>query len=172
MNHRHRYNDEYRYHASVETFSSRSACTKSCPMCPKSRLTLCDPMDLPGSSVLRISQARLLERVAIFFSRGPSWPRDWTHISCLAGESFYHWATGEVLWRLLEWDNKIIMYLRASFTMAYGLGRRPSFWLLLFQAVLSVHPFLLSGCICVLPPPTLVMCTNNSLNISLPLTHP
>ena len=97
MNHRHHYNDEYRYHASVETFSSRSACTKSCPMCPKSRLTLCDPMDLPGSSVLRISQARLLERVAIFFSRGPSWPRDWTHISCIGRWILYHWSPGKAL---------------------------------------------------------------------------
>ena len=65
-------------------------------------------MDLPGSSVHGISQARLLERVAIFFSRVSSRPRDWTYISCLAGEFFYHWGIGEVLLRLLEWNNKII----------------------------------------------------------------
>ena len=37
----------------------------------QSYLTLCDLMDcsLPGSSVHRISQARVLERVAIYFSR-------------------------------------------------------------------------------------------------------
>ena len=41
-------------------------------LCP----TLCDPMDCsqPGSSVHRISQARILELVAIFFSRGSFWP--------------------------------------------------------------------------------------------------
>ena len=41
-------------------------------------LTLCDPMDysLPGSSVHGISQARILERVAIPFSRGSYRPRD------------------------------------------------------------------------------------------------
>ena len=33
---------------------------------------------LPGSSVHGISQARILEWVAIFFSRGSSWLRDWT----------------------------------------------------------------------------------------------
>ena len=41
------------------------------------------PMDCspPGSSVHGISQARILERVATFFSRGSSWPWDQTHIS-------------------------------------------------------------------------------------------
>ena len=42
------------------------------------RLTLCDPMDCspPGFSVHGIFQARILEWVAIFFSRGPSRLRD------------------------------------------------------------------------------------------------
>ena len=41
-------------------------------------LTLCDTMDcgLPGSSVRGISQARIMEWVAIPFSRGSSQPRD------------------------------------------------------------------------------------------------
>ena len=43
--------------------------------------TLCDFM---GSSVLGIFQARILECVAISFSRGSSWPRDGTHISCVS----------------------------------------------------------------------------------------
>ena len=44
-----------------------------------------DPMDcsLPGSSVHRISQTRILEWVAISFSRGSSWARDWTRVSCI-----------------------------------------------------------------------------------------
>ena len=50
-------------------------------------LTLCEPMDysLPGSTVHGISQARILEWVAISFSRGSSWPRDQTHVSCMGG---------------------------------------------------------------------------------------
>ena len=40
---------------------------------------------LPGSSVHGISQARILERVAIPFSRGSSQPRNQTRISCIAG---------------------------------------------------------------------------------------
>ena len=43
-------------------------------LCP----TFCDPMDcsLPGSSIHGIFQARVLEWVAISFSRGSSQPRD------------------------------------------------------------------------------------------------
>ena len=66
-------------------------------MCTPSCLTLCDPMDcgLPGSSVHGISQARILVWVAVSFSKGSSWPRDWTHISCvsgIAGGFFATWA--------------------------------------------------------------------------------
>ena len=45
----------------------------------------CDPMDcsLLGSSVLGILQARLLEWVAIFFSRGSSPLRNRTQVSCI-----------------------------------------------------------------------------------------
>ena len=41
---------------------------------------------LPGSPVHVISQARILEWVAITFSRTPSQPSDWTSISCIARE--------------------------------------------------------------------------------------
>ena len=37
--------------------------------------------------------------VAISSSRGSSWPRDWTHISCIVGGFFTHWATWESLQR-------------------------------------------------------------------------
>ena len=45
-----------------------------------------DPMDCspPGSSVYVMFQARILEWVAISFSRGTSWPRDWIWVSCIA----------------------------------------------------------------------------------------
>ena len=48
--------------------------------------TLCDPMDcnLPGSPVHGILQARILEWVAMPSSRGSSWPRDQTQVSCIA----------------------------------------------------------------------------------------
>ena len=74
-------------------------------------------------------------------------------------------------WTELNWIRLLCIW-EPGLPWLISLGRRPSFWLLLFQVVLSVYSFLLSDCICVLPAPTLVMCTNNSLNISLPLTHP
>ena len=66
-----------------------SAVAQSCP-------TLCNPMDcsLPGS-IHEIFQARILEWVAISFSRGSSRPRDRTRVSCIAGRCFTVWATRE-----------------------------------------------------------------------------
>ena len=57
--------------------------TQSCP-------TLYDAMDcsLPGSSVHGIVQARILEWVAISFSRGASQPRGRTQVSRIAGRCF------------------------------------------------------------------------------------
>ena len=48
--------------------------------------TLCEPMDYspPGPSVHGISQARILEWVAIPFSKGSFQPRNWTHIFCVS----------------------------------------------------------------------------------------
>ena len=64
---------------------SMHACmrVKSLQLCP----TLCDPTDCspPGSSVHGILQARILEWVAMPFSRGSSQLRDWTWIFCIAG---------------------------------------------------------------------------------------
>ena len=63
----------------------------SCP-------TLCDPMDCspPGFSVHGVLvHSRILQWVAISFSRGSSWFRDWTCISCISRQILYHWATWE-----------------------------------------------------------------------------
>ena len=59
--------------------------TQSCP-------TLCNPMDYMVHGIL---QARILEWVAIPFSRGSSQPRDQTQVSHIAGGSFTSWATRE-----------------------------------------------------------------------------
>ena len=51
---------------------------------------------LPGSSVHGISQARILEWVAISSTRGSSWPRDLTGVPCVSGigiQVLYHSAT-------------------------------------------------------------------------------
>ena len=62
---------------------SESEVAQSCP-------TLYDPMDCspPGSAIHGILQARVLEWVAIPFSRGSSQPRDQTQVSRSAGRGF------------------------------------------------------------------------------------
>ena len=72
--------------------SCDSEVVQSCP-------TLWDPMDcsLPGSFIHGIFQARILEWVAISFSRRSSQPRDWTWISHIIGRRFTVWATRDVL---------------------------------------------------------------------------
>ena len=71
--------------------NDESEVAQSCP-------TLCDPVDCspPGSSVHGILQARILEWVAISFSRGYSRPREWTKVSLIAGRRFNLWATMEL----------------------------------------------------------------------------
>ena len=71
-----------------------------CCLVTKLRLTSCNNMDCspPGSSVHGISQARILEWVAISFSRGSSRPRDQTHVFCLAGR-FFTTEPQEKSWR-------------------------------------------------------------------------
>ena len=60
--------------------------------------TLCDSMDFntPGSSIHGILQVRILEWVAILFSRESSQPRDQTWVSCIAGRFFTIGAIREV----------------------------------------------------------------------------
>ena len=67
-----------------------------CCLIAKSCLTLCNSMGCgpPGSSVHRISQAKILEWVAISFSR-VSPPRDRTHTSCTGRKVLYHGETWE-----------------------------------------------------------------------------
>ena len=57
---------------------------------PQSCPTLGNPLDCswPGSSAHGILRARILEWVAISYSKGSSRPRDWTWVSCLVGRLF------------------------------------------------------------------------------------
>ena len=81
--------------------------TKPLQWCP----TLCNPVDHspPGSSVHGILQARLLECVALPFSRGSSWPRGRAYVSChscTAGRFFTAEPLGKpptcVLWLQMD----------------------------------------------------------------------
>ena len=85
-------------HLKLPQIHIESEVAQSCP-------TLCYPMDcsLPGSSLHGILQARVLEWVAISFSRGSSRPRDRTQVSHIGGRHFNLSATREApassLWK-------------------------------------------------------------------------
>ena len=69
-------------------------------MCVLSHVWLCDPMDCRprDSPVHGIFYARILEWVAISYSRGSSQHRDWTHVSCVSCTGrwiVHHWTTWE-----------------------------------------------------------------------------
>ena len=97
-----------------------SEVAQSCP-------TLCNPMDcsLPGSSLHGILQARVLEWVAISFSRGSSWPRDQTQVSRIPGKRFNLWATREahqyiILSNLkynIFWPSLMVVWIRICLPM-------------------------------------------------------
>ena len=73
----------------------------------------CDPMDysLPGSSVHGILQARILEWVAISFSRGSSLPKNQTQVSCIAGRFFTDWAMREAP-SIMVFSNESVLHIR------------------------------------------------------------
>ena len=70
-------------------------CICACVLSGFRHVHLCDPMDQspPGSSAYGIVQARILEQVAIPFSRGSSQSRNQTHVSyvsCTGRQVLYH----------------------------------------------------------------------------------
>ena len=73
----------------VPTVNNTAVCTCVCVLVAQLCPTLCNPVDCspPGPSVHEILQARILEWVAISFSRGSSQSRNQTHISCIEADS-------------------------------------------------------------------------------------
>ena len=64
-----------------------------------------------------ILQARMLEWVAIPFSRASSEPRDQTQVSRIAGKFFTVWATREAL--LQNWFDTIHVVLKSVFLLLF-----------------------------------------------------
>ena len=89
----------------------------------QSCLTLCDPMvcSPQGSSVHEILQARILEGVAISYSRGSFQPRDQTSISCVfctGRQTFYRYRHLGSLGQSLE-ERKGILEVTTHLTLAW-----------------------------------------------------
>ena len=109
---------------------------QSCP-------TLCNPMNcsLPRPPIHKISQARILECVAISFARGSSQSRDRTLISCTGRQVLYQWATWEapfialvsLLLFNLSFCHSPLLYLHLHF-----LFSKSNQWQTLCSSILSL----------------------------------
>ena len=86
--------------------------------------TFCNPMDNSPleSSARGILQARILEWVAIPFSRGHSRPRDQTQVSCIADRFCTNWATREALY-----TEYIMQKCQVGWIMSWNQGCREKY---------------------------------------------
>ena len=104
----------------LSRFMPRTVCVCA-QLCP----TLCDPMDCssPGPSVHGIFQARILEWIAISYSRRSSWPRNQTcvsSISCIGSQILYHCTTWKTHARL---DHMVTIFsFSRNFHIAFHSG--------------------------------------------------
>ena len=116
---------------------------QSCP-------TLCSPMDYssPGSSVHGVLQARILEWVAIPFSRRSSQLRDRTRVSLTACRFFTIWATREackiqaedwLILKILQWIiilwNTVLGYPNLSL---YNRLVFFSYWIIISFCIINI----------------------------------
>ena len=124
-------------HAQTHIHTHQTHC---CCSVTQSCLTLWNPMDCspPGSSVHGISQARTLEWVTIFFSRGSLQPRDGTPFSCIGRWVLYDWATREA-------PHTYIHTCMSVFTMN---GYIPDFSVVMRCVYIHTHTYL-HICICI-----------------------
>ena len=130
--------------------------SRCCCLVAKSCLTLSSPIDCspPSSSVHGISQARMLEWVAISFSRRSSWPREQIHVSCIGGWIIFsteplgkykqvcklHLSKGDTRRLLWGWRTEYMQSRWSTWLIAAiscqlwlrGFGRENSPWLLVW----------------------------------------
>ena len=118
-------------------------CAESLQSCP----TLWNPVDcsLPGSSVLGIFQTRILEWVAIPFSRGTSQPREQTHASCIEGRFFTIEPPGKQTAQT-NWDRTVgasLLLIQKEYILSPYLHQA---WLRTSVLKQSVHSLTLAFC--------------------------
>ena len=114
--------------------SGKGACLHA-----QSCTTLCDLKDCsqPGSSVHGISQARILEQVVIPSSRGSSWHRDRSCVSCTGWRILYHWAIYEVPFK----GDKLLHHSHEVWYLAQSYGIHTQYLLKLFPLVVNKSSF-------------------------------
>ena len=101
---------------------------------------------LPGSSVHGIFRARILEWVATPFSKGSSWPRKQTQVSCIAADSLLSEPPGKPLYSPLLFSRSVVS------NSLWPCGRQASLSFTVSQSLLklmsiesmmpSIHPIL------------------------------
>ena len=105
-------------------------------LCP----TLCNSKNCspPGSSVHEIVQVRILEWIALPFSRGSSWPWEQTWVSCIAGGSFTVWPAhlAQVCPKYCTRHKNMLKYYSLFIWNLYLTGA-PAFYLLSKVILLS-----------------------------------
>ena len=98
----------------------------------------CSP---PGSSVHGILQARILEWIAISFSRGSSWPKNLIWVSCISGRLFTIWATREAKFKITYFKTLTTLIPSPKFSSVQSLSRVQLFatlWTAARQVSLSI----------------------------------
>ena len=92
--------------------------------------TLCNPIDYTVHGML---QARILEWVAVPFSKGSSQPRNQTMVSCIAGGLFTNWASFFTDWAILYFPEPGKPYIWGGITISSPNGRSISVLDILFK---------------------------------------
>ena len=114
-----------------------------------------DPVDysLPDASVHGIFQARILEWVAISFSRGSSQSRDQIHVSCIGRRILYHWLSAiiTVFYEILRLNGLIHLVTGSLYCFYQSLPVFPILqpWQPLFHSIF-MSSFFLRFCIWVI----------------------
>ena len=118
----------------------------------QSSQTLCNPWTVACQDreffCRGILQARILEWVAIAFSRGSFQPRNWIWVSCTVGGFFTVWATREAhkislersKWAHLEYSSGVIIHFcssQKSFIFLDLLGSSNRLWVRVWCVLLS-----------------------------------
>ena len=93
---------------------------------------------LPASPSMGFFQTRILEWVAISFSRRSSQSRDWTRVSHIVGRRFTFWATKEVWDPLILYSNRVLP-LCPWYDYSLKVFTRDEHWL--FTLLLLLVPF-------------------------------
>ena len=118
----------------------------------------------PGSSVHGILRARILEWVAVSYSRASSQPRDQTRVSCIGRQVLYHYKASSV--QLLSRVRLFATPWTAACQASLSITNSRSLLKLMFIELVMPSNHLILCCPLLLPPsvfPSIVVFSNESV---------